>query len=331
MYMRILIPLLFIVFLSACSEQKSTSYKPKVFTKVDNISSLPELRQFVKSVDSSLQKFITKSPKFYGMNSRNLVATLKHRLDSMFPNFTFIKEDFDGNGYTDLVVTGEYYENELLVLAIMNDGKEKYTAIPLNLRYHDDFPTYPKLVYKDQIPVIELYSSHAFAERSENGISKTTLRYKFGTFIDYVKPSKAYEIANIEFRTHGCHGYCPVYELILNENSTSTFKAKYHNFGKERIADIKNEEGEFETIIRKEDYMELCNIISYLQIKNYYDDYFSGSMHSASATLKVHFKDGTTKTIEDDGMAATNGLVYLYNKLSAIRFNQDWKEIDTVN
>ena len=287
--MRFSISFALFILLCSCLERKNTVYKPKIYTKVDSISSLPELRQFVKSADSSLQTFLCKSPKFYGMNSSNKVATLKHRLDSMFPHFSYIKEDFDNNGYTDLVVTGEYYENELRVLAIMNDGKEKYTVIPLNLRHQDDFPTYPKLVYKNRIPTIELYSSYNFAEVSENGISKTTLRYKFGAFIDYVKPSKAYEITNIEFKATGCHGRCPIFELNINENAISIFTAKHYNFSKESIVDNKGEEGRFETIIRNKNFTELCDILSYLQIKNYRDDYFSGSFHDPSCTLKSLF------------------------------------------
>ncbi|MGH1384691.1 DUF6438 domain-containing protein [Kordia sp.] len=329
--MRILICFVLFVSLYACSKGKNISYKPSTFTKVDSISSLPELRQFIKNADSSLQTFLCRSPKFYGISSNEFVTRFKRRLDSMFPDFTFIKEDFDGNGYTDLVVTGEYFENRLEVLAIMNYGRETYTVIPLDLRRAEDFPTYPKLVYKNKTPVIELYSSYNFAPIQENGISKNTLVYKFGSFIDYMELSETYQISKIEFRANGCHGACGVFELVLNDDLNATFKAEHYNFSKEPITDFNDEEGYFKTTIDKEKYAEIRKIIEYLQIKNREDRYFSGSFHDPSCVLNVYFKDGSTKTINDTGLIGSNGLYYLYTKFYDLRFNQDWKEIDTIN
>ncbi|MFK7750840.1 MAG: DUF6438 domain-containing protein [Kordia sp.] len=249
----------------------------------------------------------------------------------MFPNFTYIKEDFDGNGYTDLVVTGEYYKNQLEVIALMNSGKETYTVIPLDLRRAEDFPTYPKLVYKNQLPVIELYSSHNYAPVQENGISKNTLVYEFGSFIDYMEPSETYQISKIEFRANGCHGACAVFELVLNDDSNATFKAEHYNFSKEPITDFNDKEGYFKTTIDKEKHAEICKIIEYLQIKNREDRYFSGSFHHPSCVLKVHFKNGSAKTIDDIGLVGSNGLYYLYTKFYDLRFNQDWKKVDSLN
>ena len=121
--MRTLITIILFALLYSCSEKKNTLAIPIKFTKIDSISKVPELRQFIKKADSSLSTFLYRSPKFCDVGSNHYILTLKRRLDSMFPDFTFIKEDFDRNGYTDLVVTGEYYQNSFKVITIMNFGK----------------------------------------------------------------------------------------------------------------------------------------------------------------------------------------------------------------
>ena len=44
-----------------------------------------------------------------------------------------------------------------------------------------------------------------------------------------------------------------------------------------------------------------------------------------ASTLTLTYNNGLVKTIEDYGMIGNYGLILLYNKLQALRFNQDWK------
>lgn len=331
MYMRIKIFILLFIVTYACSKKENTQQTPAKFTEIDRIYNLRELRQFIQKSDSSLTNFLCRSPKFYGQNKRNeYVSKMKQKVDSMFSDFTFIKEDLDSNGYTDLVITGEYYLNSLDVLAIMNHGSKNYSIIPLTLNSYD-FPIYPKIAYKNKVPVIELYSGNFSTKNSESDIAKQTLVYKFGIFIEYTEPSEEYEISKIEFNTSGCHGACPIFDLTLNENSISKFTAKHYNFSKKPIVYGQSEEGKFETVIHKKEYDEICQIINYLQIKTLDDSYFLFKMHQPSCKLSVHFTDGSIKTIDDYGKVGTNGLNFLYKKLHELRFNQDWKKISKEN
>ncbi|WP_298901603.1 DUF6438 domain-containing protein [uncultured Psychroserpens sp.] len=324
--MRCLTIILTIILLHSCAKEKSTLKETIKRTKVDSISNLNELRTFIKTTDSTLNQFLYATPKSYNQEGFH-VAKIKRRLDSMFPNITFIKEDFDANGFTDLIITGAFYQHSFKVMAIMNYGNDHYAPIPLTLSLINDFPIYPKLVYKDEIPAVELYSISNYAENFENGISKTTLVYKYGRFIDFNEEGEDYQISQIEYRAEGCFGTCPVFELVLNENAKSSFIARYHNFSKTLKIDPNKEEGYFETTIAKDKFSELCEIINYLQIKNLSDSYFAGGTCQPSCTLKVYFTDGTVKTIEDYGKSGTNGLYYLYRKLSDLRFNQDWEKL----
>ena len=323
--MRILTIIIIICLAFSCSEKKNTRTEIRKKTEIDSISGLNEIREFVKKIDSSSNKFLCIMPTKY---NTELYANsmIRKRLDSMFSDFSFIKEDFDNNGLTDLIVTGESYNNDFRVIGIMSLGKGEYSIIPLTLSDFKDSPVYPKLVYKNKMPVIELYSFSRPFENSDNGISKATLVYKYGIFIDYNDPSEDYQISKIEYKAEGCFGACPVFELILNENTESVFKAKYYNFNRDLKIEYGKEEGCFEVMIDKEKYNEICQIINYLQIKNLSHSYFSGGTDQPSCTLSVYFTDGTIKTIEDYGKTGTNGLRYLYRKLSDLRFNQEWKE-----
>jgi hypothetical protein len=323
--MRILTIIILFAFIYSCSEKKQKPVKTIYLTKVDSLSGLNELREFVKNADSSLIDFLCIDPNSYGNYSPNL-SQLKRRLDSMFPNATFLKEDFDKNDYTDLIITGEYYQHSFNAIALMNYGNEKYSVIPLNL-FETGFPIYPKLVYKNNLPAVELNAIELFPEFSENGISKKTLIYKDGVFMEYYDGLENYQISKIEFSSNGCHGSCPVFDLKIHKDSISSFRAKHYNFSRKKEINTKSEEGYFEAMINKKDYEEICEIMNYIQLKNRKDEYFSGTFHDPFCYLKVHFTDGSTKTIKDRGKIGTNGLNLLYRKLSALRFNQEWKKI----
>ena len=316
--------LLLLALVFSCSKQQRATIKEP--TAIDSISGLKDMRNFVKLADSNLTRFVCKAPKFHGEDIY-ILSNTKRLLDSMFPNFEVIKEDFDNNGYTDLIVTGSYSHHSFDVLAIMSHGKDQYKTIPLTLSLTNDFPVYPKLVYKKERPAIELYSHSNFSWPSDNGIGKRTLVFKYDNFIDYTEPTETYQISQIEYSTSGCLGTCPIFELIVNEQTKSTFIAKYYNFSKKRAIANQKEEGTFETTIDSDDYIEICQIINDLQVKRLSDFYISGGTCQPTSTLKVHFTDGTVKTIEDYGKIGTNGLYVLYGKLADLRFNQDWEKL----
>ncbi|GAB4161545.1 MAG: hypothetical protein Tsb0033_19190 [Winogradskyella sp.] len=328
--MRIIKIIILLSLFFSCKEKNKGQIEILEKTKIDSISSINEIRQFLKTADSSLINFSYVTPQSFAKGKRFMnkyLSEQKQKLESLFSDSTHLKEDFDKNGYTDLIITGEYYSNSFEVMVLMNYGKEKYSVIPLTLSHYNEFSIYPKLVYRNNLPVIELYSIPKAFESTENGLSIKRLVYKYGTFVDYTETVEEYQISRIEFSANACYGTCPVFELDINENTQSLFRAKYHNFSKKREIDPNKEEGAFETIIKRDDFNEICEIINFLQVKNLNEYYRTGGMHQPSCTLKVHFSDGTQKTIEDYGKKGTNGLHFLYEKLSDLRFNQEWNKM----
>lgn len=323
--MRIAVITLVTLLLFSCKKEHSFQKIPVHPTIIDSLTDLHQVREFVKTVDASMKDFLCIAPHDF---NEELYATyeIKQQLNAMIPKVSYIKDDFDDNGYTDLIVTGELYRNNFEVIAIMNFGTKPYTIQSLSLGRTEDFPTYPKHVYIDTIPAIELYAHGAFLENMVDGISKKALTYALGTFVEYNATSANYKITKIDFSRSGCHGSCPVFDLTIHKDSMSTFKAIGYNFSRKQESYI-NGEGSYETMIDKNDFEEIVSIMNYINIKGLSESYLRPRMHQETATLTVNFADGSSKTIRDTGLVGTNGLNLLYKKLSELRFNQDWRRI----
>lgn len=319
-----LIIVVLLVFIFSCSEKKSEYFPVNGLTEIDSLETVDQIRDFLKNSDLQLNGFKYIQPQFYdpGFNDDYKIQI---ELDSIFHDFVSTKEDFDNNGYTDIILTGEHYRHKFGVIAIMNDGNKSYRKMPLSYLDRNEIPIFPKLFYKENKPAVELKSKASSWQKEKNGIFIKKLAYKWGEFLEPQITNEKYDIVQIEYSSKACHGTCPVFDLILNPDAKSTFIAKYFNFSRGKNIN-RNEEGYFEADLKTEDYSELCEIINFLQVKNLEEYYYSSGLHNPESILKVHFKDGSIKTIEDYGKMGTNGLVYLYNKLSALRFNQDWKK-----
>ena len=64
-----------------------------------------------------------------------------------------------------------------------------------------------------------------------------------------------------------------------------------------------------------------------MNIKDLESSYTVSWTDDQTAKLKISFADGSMKYIQDYGMQGTRGLKILYQKLLALRFNQDWERI----
>ncbi len=361
--MRITIFIIILVVIFSCNEKNEKRVGIIHKTKIDSITDVKELGNFAQKADLSLSNFSYISPQLYKKDFYS-ASKLKQKLDRMFPKSNFIKADFDNNGYTDIILTGEdgfYYS----VIALMSYGNNKYSTIALTLPdFPTDFPVYPKLVYINETPAIKLYTRGSSCLEQENQIIKETLIYKHNTFLEYNEKPQDLDVSKIEFRRTGCYGSCPVFNLTLRADSISNFRAKAYNFNpyrkkilekilkvtngikdsKERmkIKDnlIHNEvmkdkdsllfneiKGNFEMKFKKKDFEEICQIIDYLNFDTLDEKCNVTTACGEASFLKIYFKDGTSKTISIFERIHIRGLSLLYHKLSDLRFNQKWKRI----
>lgn len=310
-----------IIFLHSCAKQ-NINLKSSPITKIDSISNLNELRKFVTNADESLKQFMCISPHVY--KSEELASSpLKAKLDSLIPKKDYLKADFDGNGLMDLVITGSV-NFSFNALAILDQGDDIYKVIQLApLLHHSQFPIYTQLIMKNQKPLIEVYEKSSSLVNED--FVKSVLVYKDGNFVEYQDTPANYQISKIEFGTTGCFGTCPVFDMTIVPSGKSKFHARYFNFSQQRASD--EEEGQFETELKPSDFNAIVQMMNELNIKALESNYRVGWTDDQTIKIKVTFANGSFKFIQDYGMRGTRGLMLLYEKLLALRFNQDWQRI----
>lgn len=326
--------------------EKENGYTKAVLkpSKIDSLDTPEKVESFVRSIDSSLKDF--KLRKFKDLNSGkysnirdSLTKILANKLQI---NKSFYKEDFDNNGFTDLLITGDDYRPHDInttiyvnTLILMNYGND---SINIHLLNKNRFPLpIPEItLYKNQ-PFIKLYEveSRNWENVKVKDSSITTLTNKFDNFIEYNKQPSNHSIESIEFYTSGCMGICPVYKLIINSDRTATFLAKGLNFNKtinEIIVAIDNDRvgdvyGSYKGKIKEVDYNKLINTLNYIDFENLQDDYGVSWTDDREGELKITYNNGKVKHIEDYGMVGTYGLKAIYEQFAALRFNQEWQEV----
>jgi len=136
-----------------------------------------------------------------------------------------------------------------------------------------------------------------------------------GDFIEFNSHPANYEIQSISFKTYGCFGSCPVYELDIDGKGKATFNAIRYN----------DQKGRFTTVIKKEKLDEIMELINYIDLKKLKDKYTVTWTDDAGCYLVIKFKDGSVKKIYDYGMIGSFGLSKLYKLIEQLRENHDWK------
>jgi hypothetical protein len=356
-----LIIILSVIF--SCNEKNNKRVGIIHKTKIDSILTEKDLVDFVRKKDLSLKDFSFITPQLY-KNKFYSTSRLKQKLDNMFPKYNFIKSDFDNNGYTDILLNGEigsFYK----VIVLMSHGNNKYSTTELTLPdFPTDFPVYPKLVYLNEIPIIELYTKGSYCLKQQNKIIKEKLIYNRDSFVEYNESPQEYKISKIEFERTGCNGICPVFSITLRADSMSNLNAKYYNYfpyrekllnklseitknikdPKEQIKlkedllshESKNKNillfnkminGNFETKLKNGEFEEICQIINYLNFDKLNKRCNVNTACSEISFLKIYYEDGTSNTIPIYSRIDIRGLRVLYQKLSDLRFNQKWKRI----
>ncbi len=361
--MRTIFFIIIIAIIFSCNEKNDKRVGIIHKTKIDSIFTEKEIIDFAQKKDLSLMGFSFITPQNYKKDFYS-TSKLKHKLDDMFPKSNFIKSDFDNNGYTDIILNGEigsFYK----VFAIMSYGNNKYSTIELTLPdFPTDFPVYPKLVYLDETPLIELYTRGTRCLKQQNEIIKEKLIYKLNSFVEHNESPQEHEISKIEFERTGCNGSCPVFSLTLRADSISNLNAKYYNYfpyrekllnklskitknikdPKEQMKlkedllrhELKNKNilllnkminGNFKTKFKNGEFKEICQIINYLNFNKLNERCNITTACSEISFLKIYYKDGTSNTIPIYDRIDIRGLRVIYQKLSDSRFNQKWKRI----
>ena len=108
-----------------------------------------------------------------------------------------INADFDGNGYTDMILVGNT-NKELTMLCIMDSGENRFA---IKWEYSSYFMRlfFPLLINTGKTPAIKLYYANAYAGRNlGKQLRIDTLIYKYGTFVEEHRSKSNYKIEKLE-------------------------------------------------------------------------------------------------------------------------------------
>lgn len=320
--------------------ERSLEEKPLHPSLVDRLESVKAIEDFIRKLDTNYRKFELKAINGFnrGYAADSIMKIVARNLGI---NKSFYKYDLDGNGFTDILAFGDnhtcgtYNGKESIscdytVLAVMG-MKNRYIIREVNTRDYDD-EIVPRIIPNYRTPLLKVYDYNRVIWQNEivKDTSSMLLIYRNNTFIEYNANPIDNNIKKIEFVTSGCFGSCPVFQLTINKGRPSYFIAKYFNFTNDMDNYTPDEEGFFKTAISAEKYHEIVDLLNYLDFKNLNENYTIMATDNPGCYLKITYGNGKIKQIDDYGMQGTYGLIKVYELLSDLRFNQEWKKTQEV-
>ncbi|MBS1512154.1 MAG: hypothetical protein JST86_15000 [Bacteroidetes bacterium] len=290
----------------------------KNLSKLDSLHSRTDIEKLIRSF-TAMNKSFTLKPVAEVVKDKKLKTAFKKLADSLGVTKSYYKSDFDHNGYTDLLVTGECFG--LQVFVVMSFGKDSFNLCWLTGNGHIDC-AFPKMLNDTVIRYFFIPDPHYQNPDWHKSLQYKDLVYQYGGFIEQDRLDKKYAISKIEFKAGLCYGLCPEFSLTIDSGRQSVLKAIQFNFREFNSTELK---GTFKTTITDSAYSTVTGLLQYINFPGLNDYYPGYNEHSSTRTTIITYDNGKIKTIEDDGSAENYGLRRLYNLFFDLRFNQDWK------
>lgn len=275
--------------------------------KIDSLQTAEDIQKFIE--EKNIDYTITVSDKLqYNEQCSSTSDSLSFR--------PWIKEDFDQNGLTDLLLTGNTKdEPKTICILDMGNGFNIKKITRGNLYETCAFVTTKdgKIEYKsNKIQSRQGYSSN---------LQTDYLIYKFGEFIEENSHPKRHNILELEFEASPCYGKCPSFTLKIVSNRDIEWHADTDN-----NVNFQKYFGTYKSKLSQEQYKKLIEILNYIDFENLNEDYSVGYTDSATGTLRITYDNLKTKNIRDYGMMGTRGLKKLYDMLFDLRGSLRWEK-----
>lgn len=279
----------------------------KKVNRIDSLKSVKDIQRLFeeKKIDNSI------------VVSDKIEYNDRYRIISDTLNFKpWTKGDFDHNGLTDLLITGNTKDGPKTI-CIMDMGNnfevkkiskgELYETCAFATAKED------KIEYKSK----KILSRYGFLSNLETDY----LVYAFGEFMEENNNPKRHDILEIEFNASGCFGHCPSFELKIVSNRDIEWVAQRYN-----NVNFREYSGTYEAKIPQDQYKELITILNYIDFENLNEEYNVGYTDAPTGTLTIIYDDMKIKKINDYGMRGTRGLQKLYDILFDLRGRLEWEK-----
>ncbi len=245
----------------------------------------------------------------------------KFTIDSTSINDTdvFKVGDFNHDGVKDFFISGEAkiitdvgkigYTEKMIILGGKKTAKK--------VTFPSEFFSQPfividassKLISKNEKDYIQI-KGNIYDEKNKIKESFSDIFFvKNDHLMPYAEKASPNEITRIEFKTSGCFGSCPVYELDISKNGEATYNG----------IDFVDKKGEYKLQIDKKDWNYLESFVKSIDLEKLKDEYEVNWTDDQTSYLTVYSNNGTKKSIKDYGMVGTLKLSILYAYFSELR------------
>jgi len=280
-----------------------------IANSIDSILNDNDVLTFLKRIDKRFTSDKYRQLKIFPTD------TIRQRLncDSIAEKWNinnWEKIDFNGDNKTDLIVTTFWYNFDVFVA--IDKGDNTYQLIQLsNIISRNCEIGKPIKINSEQL-LLFFRIRNEYDEDAEKNFSFKlksridTLVYKFGGFIEKQKTTVLYDISEIEYHTlSSWTGISPIFKLKISSTGKATFEAISENSKKVIPPRSTN----------KDNVKSIVDLVQYINIKTLRNKYSVAWSDDTTMYIKITFRDGTVKQIEDYGLTGTFGLRQLYQLL----------------
>lgn len=257
--------------------------------QIDDVKTADDINVILKNIQSGNYYNVAISNPIKGNECQKLYDSLQIK--------TWVKKDFDNNGYTDLFVMGDIQ----LFYCILDSGNNKFYIKNLS---KTTTPYYCELFTVFNENNFINYFRYDYNQCTKTYFQQGALLFKFGGFVEYNDSPDENKIQKIEFDYYGGE-LAPVIHLKIKENRRVLYQ-KIH-FGKSKKINHHK--------INRIDYQKLIDCLNYIGFSTLNDQYCVNWLHYDISNLKITYNNGQIKKIKDLGSLGTFGLVHFYDLL----------------
>jgi len=285
---------------------------------IDSIKSDEQVQQLVRATDEDYKTFkVSSRLRFADKRVEKQYRQAKVK--------AWEKVDIDGNGYTDLLITGTHHNEHSKVVCLLDMGNGRLLVKSFNRHFYRFCPI-AKVVYDGTQPLISYtdFDKPILVIDSLQDKKSFLLTYKFGGLVEYNKqPGKQGAVDSIMYESHFAY-----HDVITSKQTIdATGNSTYYSCEWPVLDESKKTCESLKTVIDAQTLREISGLIGYLDIEHLQPEYSTNFNHVPSATLRMVFRNGRKIEVYDEGEMGTFGLMRLYALLGQLRKSQSWQPI----
>jgi hypothetical protein len=282
------------------------SQNKKVFNKIDSLNTAKEVQEFLDNDQNKIKHYLNIEEK----NNYDRYCTLI--ADSLHLKQNWEKADFDNNGLTDLLVTGNISKG-VKTIYILDKGDHFESK---NLSKGELYERCSFSLVKDnkiEYHSVKILNRQGFIRRlSEN------LIYKFDEFIEENTKPKRHNILEIQMRTSGSYRIKSFFKMEIISNGDILWVSEGDGF---------IQAGTYTAKLSQAKFKEIVELLNYIDFENLADEYEVGYSDATTTHLQVTYDNLKIKKIRDSGGMGTRGLRIFYDLLNDLKGNQQWTKL----